>query len=53
MKDKSQAIITIYDAPKMSKKGRKAIADWMRRQARFLEHHSGELSSRFRARYMY
>lgn len=53
IKDKSAAIITIIDAPKMSKNGRKDIADWMRRTATFLEKHAAELSPRFRARYIY
>lgn len=52
-KSKSAATITIHDAAKMTAKGRKAIAAWMRRQAGFLEKHAKELSPRFRARYLY
>ena len=50
---KSAAIITIRDAAKMSKKGRLAIASWMRKQAMFLEKYSKQLSSRYTARYLY
>ena len=53
MKEKSAAILTIHRAPEMSKRGRKAIADWLRRQADFLEHNADELSKRFTARYLY
>jgi hypothetical protein len=51
--EKSAAIITIKDAPSMSKKGRRQIAAWMRRQATFLEESGHVLSSRFTARYLY
>lgn len=53
MKEKSAAIVTIKDAPKMTKRGRKNIAAWLRRQAGFLEKHSDQLSHRFTARYIY
>ncbi len=53
MKEKSAAILTIHRAPEMSKRGRKAIAAWLRRQAGFLEHNSDELANRFTARYLY
>jgi hypothetical protein len=53
MKTKSAAIVTIKDAPKMSKRGRKAIAAWLRRQAVFLEQYGTKLSPRFTARYLY
>ncbi len=52
-KDKSAAILTIFKAPEMTKRGRKQIAEWLRRQARFLEQNGDELASRFRARYLY
>lgn len=50
---KSAATITIRRAADMSPKGRKAIANWMRRQARFLEKKADKLAARFTARYMY
>jgi hypothetical protein len=53
MKTKSAATLTVHDAPKMSKKGRKSIADWLRRQAGFIEKNADELSARFTARYLY
>jgi hypothetical protein len=52
-KDKSAAILTIFDAAKMSAKGRRQIAAWLKRQAAFLEKHAKELAPRFRARYLY
>lgn len=52
-KQKSAAILTIKDAPKMTVKGRREIAAWLRRQAQFLEGHGPELANRFTARYLY
>ena len=52
-KDKSAAVLTIKDAPKMSEKGRKAIALWLRRQAGFLLKHNKQLANRYTARYLY
>lgn len=53
MKEKSAAVLTLKDAPSMTKKGRKDIALWLRRQAGFLEKHADKLSHRFTARYIY
>lgn len=50
---KSAAVLTVFDAPKFTKKGRKNVAAWLRRQAAFIESHNAELSKRFRARYLY
>ena len=52
-KEQSAAIVTIKDAPAMTKRGRKAIAAWLRRQATFLEKHGNEFAGRFTARYLY
>lgn len=52
-KEKSAAIVTIKDASRMNKRGRKAIAAWLRRQATFLEAYGPQLSTRFTARYLY
>ena len=52
-KEKSAAILTIKDAPAMTRKGRKDIASWLRRQAQFLEQHGQEFSHRFTGRYLY
>lgn len=53
MKTKSAAIVTIYDAPSMTKRGRNKIAEWLERQAGFLRANSKQLSKRFTARYLY
>jgi hypothetical protein len=52
-KEKSAAIVTIKDAAKMSPRGRRQIAAWLRRQAGFLERNADQLASRFTARYLY
>ena len=52
-KEKSAAILTIKDAKNMTKKGRKDIALWLKRQAQFLQYHGDQFSSRFIARYLY
>lgn len=49
----SAAVVTIFDAPLMTAKGRKAIVAWLRRQADFLAKHPQELSRRYTARYRY
>lgn len=52
-KTKSAAVLTVFDAPRFSKKGRKAIAEWLKRQAGFILNNSEQLSKRFSARYLY
>jgi hypothetical protein len=52
-KQKSAAIITVFDPANMTVKGRKAVAAWMRKQASFVEMHPKQLSKRFTARYLY
>lgn len=52
-KIQSAAILTVRDAPGMTKRGRKQIAAWMRRQAAFFEKHGDNYSKRFTARYLY
>lgn len=52
-RDKIAAVFTLFDAPKMSEKGRQDIAAWLRRQASFLLKHHKELASRYTARYIY
>lgn len=51
--EQSAAIVTIKDAPSMTKRGRRQIAQWLRRQAGYLERHADKLSKRFTARYCY
>lgn len=50
---KSAAIVTIRDAAMMTPSGRKNVANWLVRQAKFLRTHAAELSPGFRARYLY
>ena len=52
-KEQSAAILTIKDAKNMTKKGRREIAAWLKRQADFLEQEGNLFSSRFTARYLY
>lgn len=51
--EKSAAILTIKDADKMTAKGRKRVAAWLRGRAVLLEKHGDLLASRFTARYIY
>jgi hypothetical protein len=50
---KAAAIVTIFDAPKMSKAGRKRIAKWLRSRADLLEGHGDLMASRFVSRWLY
>ena len=51
--EKSAAILTIKDAPKMTASGRRAVAQWLRKQAKFLEKDGSGFAKRFTARYLY
>ncbi len=50
---KTAAIVTIHNAPDMTKRGRTQIANWLRRQANLLESANKRLANRFRARWQY
>lgn len=52
-KEYSAAIITIKDAPSMTKRGRRAIAAWLRKHAMWLEQDGDKYSKRFTGRYIY
>jgi hypothetical protein len=52
-KAKSAAIVTIRRAGEMTPKGRREVAQWLRRTARLLTLEGKNLSSRFTARYLY
>ncbi len=52
-KDKVAAALSVRDADKMEPKGRKQIAQWLRKQADALEAQGGDYAPRFRARYLY
>lgn len=49
-KDTSAAVVTIHGAGDLTPTGRKAIAAWLSRQARFVESHGKNFSKRFVAR---
>lgn len=51
--ERSVAVVTIKDAGRMTKKGRKAIADWLRKHADDLEKLGDNYAPRFRGRYLY
>jgi hypothetical protein len=46
------ASMTIYNASKMTKKGRKEIAEWLRASAEFVVEHGDNFVDRFTSRYM-
>lgn len=52
---KSAAVLTLIDPSDYSAKGRKAIADWLRKQAKDLLKYGpqGAYAKTFRARYLY
>lgn len=52
-KQKSAAVITVFDASMMTKLGRKRIATWLRKQADSIEQFGTEYAKRFTARYRY
>jgi hypothetical protein len=53
MTEKSAAVLTIFDADIMTKKGKNDIAQWLRRQASLLLRDGDKYARRFRARYLY
>jgi hypothetical protein len=50
---KSAAILTIKDAPNMSEKGKKEVAEWLKRQAKMLIKEGDNYAKNFTARYLY
>lgn len=50
---KVAATLEINGAAKFTAKGRESVAAWLERQAKYLRRSAGELSPRFRARYLY
>jgi triphosphoribosyl-dephospho-CoA synthetase len=50
---KSAAVLTIFDAGKMTKKGRRDIAKWLRQHAEDLLSDGDNYSSLFRGRFQY
>ena len=53
MSTKVAATVIIYDAPRMSKKGREQVAEWLANQAKTLFEYGDAYSKQFRARYYY
>lgn len=53
VKEKSAAILTIFGVRKMTKEGRRDIANWLHRQAKFLQDYPNQYAPRFTARYLY
>ena len=49
---KSAAVITVRDASKMTKRGKKQVAAWMRKHADMLEVEGHNYSRRFTGRYI-
>ena len=52
-KEKTAAIVTINLANKMTPKGRKQIANWLRSRADLLVKHGDLMANRFTSRYIY
>lgn len=52
-KDKVAASLFVYDAAKMTAKGRRDIAQWLRDHAKYLLKHGHEYAKTFRGRYLY
>jgi len=50
---KSAAVLTLVDPGDMSLKGRKAIAEWLRQQAKDLVRIGDQYGKTLRARYLY
>jgi hypothetical protein len=45
--------VIVKDAPKLTKKGRRKLAAWLRAQARFVETRGEELAPTFTARFFW
>ncbi len=50
---KAAATVTIREAAKMTAKGRKKVANWLRGRAKLLENHADLLAPRFTSKYFY
>lgn len=51
--EKSAAVLTVFDAHKMTPAGRKRIAKWLRSHADMLVGEGKNYAPRFRGRYLY
>lgn len=52
-KEKTAAVVTVYDLNKMTVAGRKKIAKWLRSRANVVEKHGDLYAKRFTQRYLY
>jgi hypothetical protein len=52
-REKVAASVFIYDAPSMTKAGRKEIAGWLRKHAAWLLKEGDNYAKTFRGRYLY
>lgn len=52
-KGKTAAIVTLMQPAKMTAKGRRQIANWLRSRAKLLEKHADLMAGRFTSRYIY
>ena len=54
-KEKSAAILTVFDIGQMTDRGRKAVLTWLKNQIRNIEkyHTKPGFASRYTARYIY
>ncbi len=51
---KTAAVLTVRDVPDMTKRGRKSIAEWLRKQADLIESNEAKVLAReCRMRYQY
>jgi hypothetical protein len=51
--EKVAAKVTIHRGADMTKRGKRQIANWLRRQADFLESHGDQMANRFTASWRY
>ena len=49
----SAATVTIKDAGRMTDKGRKTVANWLRKEALFFEKNWAKMAPRYTARFRY
>ena len=52
-KPRSVATLTVHGVPDMNQKERRAIAEWLQRQAIAVQFDGNKLAKRFTARYLY
>ena len=53
MKERTAAVLTIRAPERMTKRGRKAIAGWLKRQARHFIARGDRYAKNYKAKYIY